>query len=62
MRAVRTAFSQRRKTLHNSLKKLAPDIDRVLEAAGIEPGARPETLGLEEFARLSEALMEAGGG
>ncbi len=61
MRVVKTAFSQRRKTLHNSLKKLVPEIDKVLEVAGVEPGARPETLGLEEFARLSDALMEARG-
>jgi len=60
MRVVRAAFSQRRKTLHNSLKKLAPDIDAALRAAGVEPGARPETLGIAEFARISDALLEAG--
>ncbi|MEJ2314593.1 MAG: 16S rRNA (adenine(1518)-N(6)/adenine(1519)-N(6))-dimethyltransferase RsmA [Nitrospirota bacterium] len=59
MKVVRAAFTQRRKTLHNSLKKIAPEIDGVLGAAGIDPGARPETLGLEEFARLSDALTEA---
>lgn len=61
MKVVRAAFSQRRKTLHNSLKKLAPDIDTVLRRAGIEPGARPETLGIEEFARLADELLKAEG-
>jgi 16S rRNA (adenine1518-N6/adenine1519-N6)-dimethyltransferase len=53
---VKTAFGQRRKTLHNSLKNLAPDIDRVLEAAGVSPGARPETLGIGDFARISDKV------
>jgi 16S rRNA (adenine1518-N6/adenine1519-N6)-dimethyltransferase len=53
---VKTAFGQRRKTLHNSLKKLAPDIDAVLRAAGIEPGARPETLSIGDFARLAQEV------
>ncbi|MEJ2383959.1 MAG: 16S rRNA (adenine(1518)-N(6)/adenine(1519)-N(6))-dimethyltransferase RsmA [Xanthomonadales bacterium] len=53
-RLVATAFAQRRKTLRNSLRGLidGPGI----EAAGIDPGARPETLGLEQFAALSRAL------
>jgi 16S rRNA (adenine1518-N6/adenine1519-N6)-dimethyltransferase len=53
---VRQAFSQRRKTLRNSLRSLldAP----TMEAAGIDPGARPETLGLVEFAALSRVLAE----
>jgi 16S rRNA (adenine1518-N6/adenine1519-N6)-dimethyltransferase len=53
---VKTAFGQRRKTLHNSLKNLAPDIDGVLEAAGVSPGARPETLGIGDFARISDKV------
>ena len=51
---VSRAFSQRRKTLRNSLRGL---IDAAtIEAAGIDPGARPETLGLEQFAALARAL------
>ncbi|MDA8431928.1 MAG: 16S rRNA (adenine(1518)-N(6)/adenine(1519)-N(6))-dimethyltransferase RsmA [Nitrospiraceae bacterium] len=57
-RVVRTAFSQRRKTLSNSLKGLADDPKEALAAAGIDPQRRPETLGLEEFARLADALRE----
>ena len=48
---VSRAFSQRRKTLRNSLRgRIDPE---AMEAAGIDPGARPETLGLAEFAELS---------
>jgi 16S rRNA (adenine1518-N6/adenine1519-N6)-dimethyltransferase len=53
---IRTAFSQRRKTMHNSLRKLSPDIDAVLRSAGIDPGGRPESLGMEEFAKLADAV------
>ncbi len=48
------AFGQRRKTLRNSLKSLL-DADRI-EACGIDPAARPETLNLAEFARLANNL------
>lgn len=50
---VKLAFAQRRKILRNSLRDVL-DIAQI-EAAGIDPGARPETLGLEAFAALSEA-------
>ena len=50
-RVVGRAFSQRRKTLRNSLRGL---VDATcMESAGIDPGARPETLSLEQFASLS---------
>ena len=52
-RVVKTAFSQRRKTLSNSLKPLSKDIKDVLHRAGIDPQRRPETMDLEEFAYLS---------
>ena len=53
-RLVATAFAQRRKTLRNSLRGLLDTTD--IEAAGIDPGARPETLGLEQFAALARVL------
>jgi 16S rRNA (adenine1518-N6/adenine1519-N6)-dimethyltransferase len=53
---VRKAFGQRRKTLHNSLKTMAPDIDSVLEAAGVSPGVRPETLSIGDFARITDEV------
>jgi len=59
-RMVRTAFSSRRKTLSNALRAFfgAPSREpgeRVLQRAGIDPARRPETLTLEEWARLSDA-------
>ena len=51
---VRRAFAQRRKTLRNSLRELL-DAEQIT-AAGIDPGARPETLGLEAFAALSDRM------
>lgn len=53
---VRQAFSQRRKTLRNTLKTLISSDQ--LEALGINPGARPETLSVKEFVAISDALTE----
>ena len=52
---VRTAFSQRRKTIINSLKKFE-GIGDALEKAGIDAKLRPENLSVEDFARLADAL------
>jgi len=49
---VSRAFSQRRKTLRNSLRGMV-DAAR-MEAVGIDPGARPETLDLAAFAQLAK--------
>ncbi len=51
---VRTAFSQRRKTIRNTLKKVVT-ID-ALEKAHIDPGVRPETITLEQYAELCNLL------
>lgn len=60
MRVVHAAFGQRRKTVRNSLASvlgLAPEaVEQAVVAAGLDPGARAETFGLEEFARLTEVL------
>ncbi len=48
---VRAAFAQRRKTLRNNLKGLA-EASRI-EALGIDPGCRAETLGVADFKRLA---------
>ena len=53
---VRQAFSQRRKTLRNSLRNLLDESE--IRAAGIDPGARPETLDLVGFAALSNKLSQ----
>ena len=55
-KVIKTSFSQRRKMLSNSLKSLREDIRDRLIQAGIDPERRPETLGIEEFARLSDIL------
>jgi 16S rRNA (adenine1518-N6/adenine1519-N6)-dimethyltransferase len=52
-RVVRTAFSQRRKMLSNSLRSLREDVKEWLARAEIDQNRRPETLSLEEFARLA---------
>jgi 16S rRNA (adenine1518-N6/adenine1519-N6)-dimethyltransferase len=49
---VGQAFSQRRKTLRNSLRGRVPE--NGWEAAGVDPGARPETLSPQQFAALAE--------
>jgi 16S rRNA (adenine1518-N6/adenine1519-N6)-dimethyltransferase len=53
-RVVQAAFAQRRKTLRNNLKGLI-DVGR-LEALGIDPGARAETLELQQFIDITNAV------
>ncbi len=53
---IDAAFRQRRKPLRAALSGWAgsaPEAERLLRAAGIDPGARGESLGVEEFARLA---------
>jgi 16S rRNA (adenine1518-N6/adenine1519-N6)-dimethyltransferase len=60
IRLVKAAFSQRRKTLRNSLKQLDASrekMDAVLDEIGIDLGRRAETLSVEEFARLTDFLL-----
>ena len=62
-RVVKSAFSQRRKTLRNSLSSLGCDkalIRQALEAAGIEDSRRAETLSVAEFVALADAFYEGG--
>jgi 16S rRNA (adenine1518-N6/adenine1519-N6)-dimethyltransferase len=53
-RVAAAAFSQRRKTLRNTLRDLI-DVQQ-LEALGVSPGARAETLSLEQFIAISDAI------
>jgi len=55
-RVVIQAFSQRRKTLRNSLKKLIAE-DAII-ALNIDPALRAEALSLDDFAKLSNLLQE----
>ncbi len=61
-RVVRGSFGQRRKTLLNALKGAGFQkeiLKPALEKVGIEEGRRGETLSLEEFAALADALKNA---
>ena len=51
---VTTAFSQRRKVIRNSLGGLFTE-SQLIEV-GINPQARPETIGLEAYVRLAQRL------
>lgn len=61
---VKASFAQRRKTLLNNLQNnLQPKREKekllaALEQAGIDPVRRGETLSLEEYATLTEALID----
>ncbi|MGH1465572.1 MAG: 16S rRNA (adenine(1518)-N(6)/adenine(1519)-N(6))-dimethyltransferase RsmA [Cognatishimia sp.] len=55
-RVVATAFNQRRKMLRSSLKSISPDIEDVLNAAGIAPTERAERVSLEEFCALARQV------
>ena len=60
-RCVKAGFGQRRKTLSNSLKMTGFPAERIaaaLDEAGIDPKRRAETLSLQEFADLANALTE----
>ena len=58
-RVVAAAFSQRRKMLRQSLKSLCPDPIALLEAAGIEPTRRAETVTIPEFLALTRVYASA---
>ena len=56
---VRAGFATRRKMLRRALTtELGARTTPVLEAAGIDPSARAETLGLEEWAAIARADTE----
>lgn len=56
MQVVRTAFSQRRKTIINGLKPF-DRIKEALDKAGIDPKLRPENLSIENFVKISNAIQ-----
>ena len=57
-RTVAAAFSQRRKTLRNSLSTVCDA--EAIRAAGIDPGARAEAVPVEAYIALSNQLIAAG--
>jgi 16S rRNA (adenine1518-N6/adenine1519-N6)-dimethyltransferase len=60
---VRASFAQRRKTLRNALASVAGahgvDVEIMLRRAGVDPGLRGESLTIEQFVALAEALAAA---
>jgi len=61
-RVIDAAFGQRRKTLRAALATWAgspAEAERVLRAAGVDPGARGESLGVADFARIAAAAPAA---
>lgn len=64
-RVVQTSFAQRRKTLANNLSALSgkerkAELGDLLREIGVQPERRAETLSLEEFAAVCEALTRSG--
>jgi 16S rRNA (adenine1518-N6/adenine1519-N6)-dimethyltransferase len=67
-RVVSAGFAQRRKTIFNNLRSAPVDLRAMIEQAGgiklmlekseIEPQRRAETLTLEEWSRLTRAIVE----
>ena len=53
-RVVAAAFGQRRKTMRNALASICDAA--ALASAGVDPGARGETLALADFVRLANVL------
>ncbi|MFM2055476.1 MAG: S-adenosylmethionine-6-N,N-adenosyl (rRNA) dimethyltransferase [Pseudomonadota bacterium] len=56
-RVVAAAFGQRRKTLRNALASVLDEA--AIRDAGVEPGARAETLDLPAFVRLAQAAADS---
>ena len=60
-RVIKAAFGQRRKTLNNALKALnlpKDELDKALQRTGIDAARRGETLSVEEFVCLSNAISK----
>ncbi len=62
-RTVRGAFAQRRKTLLNCLSAAFGEFNKselteIMESCGLAPSVRGETLTIEQFAALSNAILE----
>lgn len=62
LRVVKVAFSKRRKTIVNTLANLfngdKDEFKEYLKEAGIDPMARPETLGIEQFEEITGIIFK----
>ena len=56
-KVVTAAFSQRRKMLRNTLREVISD--QALIALGIKPTARAEELGVDDYVRIANKLVES---
>ena len=63
-RVVRAGFAQRRKQLRNTLaaglRQSPAEVAAKLRAVGVDPRRRAQTLSLEEWARVAQALGDGG--
>jgi 16S rRNA (adenine1518-N6/adenine1519-N6)-dimethyltransferase len=62
-RVVDEGFAERRKTMANALRRLGfgpRDASEMLHGSGVEPSVRAERLGIDAFARITEALLARG--
>lgn len=60
-KVIRASFNMRRKTLNNALNPLGvpkEEMNRAFEEAGIDQKRRGETLSLQEFATLADAIRK----
>ena len=57
-RVIAMAFNQRRKMLRSALKRLGPDIEDHLVAAGLKPTERAEQVSLEGFCNLARQIQK----
>ncbi|MGH6815782.1 MAG: 16S rRNA (adenine(1518)-N(6)/adenine(1519)-N(6))-dimethyltransferase RsmA [Hyphomicrobiaceae bacterium] len=57
-RVTAAAFGQRRKMLRQSLRRLVPEPEALLAAAGLDPTRRADTLDPADFARLAVHLPD----
>ena len=62
VQVVKTVFGQRRKMLRRSLLGLGPGVKdhlpAIFETSGIVPDARPETLSVDDFCRLTKKISQ----
>lgn len=61
-KCIKAGFGQRRKTMSNSMNGLAglnkEEINEIMSSIGIDAGRRGETMSIEEFAELANAIYE----
>ena len=66
MKLVRASFQQRRKTIWNNLRKTLEikdqeeDLREAFIQSGIDPSRRGESLSIQEFAQLADAISQSG--